>query len=141
MHPAKRQMFISNGHISFTGRGTLGGPTDGYIGVEPGQILKAKKGFDDYKDAHNEPKPKSYPNHVWFRFIEDRNPLLVIYSVRPDMKKLQDDNDVEMLKYMDRKQQKARNIKLTPPICVSFLNRQVKKTKNYEYSRKIQRAV
>ena len=63
--------------------------------------MKAKKGFDDYKDAHNEPKPKSYPNHVWFRFIEDRNPLLVIYSVRPDMKKLQDDNDVEMLKYMD----------------------------------------
>ena len=101
VHPAKRQMFISNGHISFTGRGTLGGPTDGYIGVEPGQILKAKKGFDDYKDAHHEPKPKSYPNHVWFRFIEDRNPLLVIYSVRPDMKKLQDDNDVEMLKYMD----------------------------------------
>ena len=93
-------MFISNGHICFTGRGTLGGPTDGYIGVEPGKIVNAKKDFDNYKTSHGEPKPNSYPNHVWFKFIEKRKPLLVIYSVRPDMKKLQDERLVAQVKHV-----------------------------------------
>ena len=75
---------MSNGHICFTGRGTLGGPTDGYIGLLPNQIIEAKHKFEAYKRAQNEPLPRSYPNSVWFKYVEDRKPLLIIYSVRPD---------------------------------------------------------
>ena len=84
IHPAKRQIFMSNGHICFTGRGTLGGPTDGYIGLLPNQVIEAKNKFETYKRSQNEPLPRSYPNSVWFKYIEDRKPLLIIYSVRPD---------------------------------------------------------
>ena len=80
---AQRDIFVSNNHICFTGRGTLGGPTDGCVGISSDQRKDAKKAMDEAKLAAGEPAAKGTPNYTWFKYISDRKPLLIIYSIRP----------------------------------------------------------
>ena len=75
-------MFVSNNHICFTGRGTLGGPTDGYVGITPKQRDAAKRAMEDAKRAAGEKQTKGASNYTWFKYISDRKPLLVIYSIK-----------------------------------------------------------
>lgn len=79
---SKRTYFINNqgNQIHFTGRGTLGGNTDGQFGLTEQQVEEAKR---LYSSSVSSPK-KSYPNHVWFSTIENRKPLLIIYSITYD---------------------------------------------------------
>lgn len=82
INSAKRDMFVSNNHICFTGRGTLGGPTDGYVGITPQQREAAKKAMEEAKRAAGEKPTKGASNYTWFKYISDRKPLLVIYSIK-----------------------------------------------------------
>ena len=82
INSAKRDMFVSNNHICFTGRGTLGGPTDGYVGITPHQREAAKKAMEEAKRAAGEKQTKGASNYTWFKYISDRKPLLVIYSIK-----------------------------------------------------------
>jgi hypothetical protein len=97
VYSSKRDIFISNNHISFTGRGTLGGPTDGCIGISPEQKEMAKKAMDDAKAKAGEPPAKGTPNYIWFKYISNRKPLLIIYSIKPS-----GDIDPELKNYMDQ---------------------------------------
>ena len=81
VHNAMRDIFISNNHICFTGRGTLGGPTDGCVGITSTQRANAKKAMDQAKAAAGEPPAKGTPNYTWFKYISERKPLLIIYSI------------------------------------------------------------
>ncbi|MEG1400773.1 Z1 domain-containing protein [Bacteroides sp.] len=79
---SKRDYYINNlgNHICFTGRGTLGGNTDGQFSLTAEQVEEAKS---KYNSNVNFTK-KSFPNYVWFSMIESRKPLLIIYSITYD---------------------------------------------------------
>lgn len=95
---AQRDMFVSNNHICFTGRGTLGGPTDGCIGITPTQREAAKKAMKRAKEAAGEPLTKGASNYTWFKYISDRRPLLVIYSIKHSG----DNSDQKLNKYLEQ---------------------------------------
>lgn len=77
---AKRDIYISRGHLCFTGRGVLGGNSDGQIGLDNETIALVKTRFyETVKDSE-----KALPNVAWYRFVENRKPLLIIYFIRPD---------------------------------------------------------
>ena len=77
---AKRDVYISGGHLCFTGRGVLGGNSDGQIGLDDQTIALVKQRFyDTVKDS-----TRALPNVAWYRFAENRKPLLIIYFIRPD---------------------------------------------------------
>lgn len=73
-------------------RGKIGGPSDGKIGVRDKngktaeQILAAaiadfeKKYYDENEDAFDGVN-KQYPAETWFKYIKDRNPLLIVYLI------------------------------------------------------------
>ena len=76
---SKRDYYINNqgNHICFTGRGTLGGNTDGQFGLVQEQIKGAK---DKYNQSEGSNKT-NFPGHTWFSMVENRKPLLIIYSI------------------------------------------------------------
>ena len=82
VYNANRDMIITNNHICFTGRGTLGGPTDGCVGITSKQRDKAKEAMKAAKLAAKEPIGKGIPSNTWFKYISERNPLLIIYSIK-----------------------------------------------------------
>ncbi len=77
-------------------KGKLGGPSDGTICVPDRNgftseelIAKAKSDYEEYFLANHGVPFKSgmtYPSDTWFRFISERNPLLLIYFVKVDDK-------------------------------------------------------
>lgn len=79
------------GRLSLGRRGKLGGPNDGIIGIFGVNDKtavdiqdEAKEKYQDYyKRTYGEDftKDKTYPSDTWFKYIEDRNPLLLIYFV------------------------------------------------------------
>lgn len=97
VHNAMRDMFVSNNHICFTGRGTLGGPTDGCVGISSTQREAAKKAMKLAKEAAGEPPAKGTPNYTWFKYISERKPLLIIYSIKHSG----DDSDKKLNKYLE----------------------------------------
>ena len=94
---AQRDIFVSNNHICFTGLGTLGGPTDGCIGITAEQRKAAKKAMDEAKKAAGEPPAKGTPNYTWFKYISERKPLLIIYSIKPSRQ----ERDPKLQAYLD----------------------------------------
>ena len=77
---AKRDVYISGGHLCFTGRGVLGGNSDGQIGLDDATIAIVKQRFyDTVKDP-----TRALPNVAWYKFTETRKPLLIVYFIRPD---------------------------------------------------------
>ena len=71
---------IQSSHICFTGRGTLGGNTDGQFGLTAEQIEVAKSRYNQTAGANK----KSFPGHIWFSMVERKKPLLIIYSITSD---------------------------------------------------------
>ena len=77
---AKRDIYISRGHLCFTGRGVLGGNSDGQIGLDEATIELVKERYHKaVKDS-----AKALPNVAWYRFADNRKPLLIVYFIRPD---------------------------------------------------------
>ena len=77
---AKRDVYISGGHLCFTGRGVLGGNSDGQIGLDDATVAIVKQRFyDTVKDP-----TRALPNVAWYKFTETRKPLLIVYFIRPD---------------------------------------------------------
>lgn len=95
---AQRDIFVSNNHICFTGRGTLGGPTDGCIGITSQQRKAAKDAMDAAKLAAGEPAAKGTPNYTWFKYISERKPLLIIYSIKPSSQ----EREPKLQAYLDK---------------------------------------
>lgn len=78
--------------LSLGQRGKLGGPSDGMIGIEDCAagtateiIDSAKKSYEEaYKASNLGKSPTSYASDVWFRYIKDRKPVLIVYFVDVD---------------------------------------------------------
>ena len=76
-------------------RGKLGGPGDGKAGIvdRNGQsaeqiIENAKSEFrSDFikKQGYDFSDGKTYPSETWFRYVKDRNPILLIYLIDVDV--------------------------------------------------------
>ncbi len=88
-----RRLVKGNGCLSFAGRGSLGGTSDGKVGLSQTQIDRILK---ELKQEN-----KGLRNKVWFERCQDRNPLLLIYLVRP--KDLDDEQlkDEQLVKYVN----------------------------------------
>lgn len=79
------------GRLSLGRRGKLGGPNDGIAGLSDFKnrsaidiLEEAKSKYrDEYKIKYQEEftRDKTYPSNTWFKYIEDRNPLLLIYFI------------------------------------------------------------
>lgn len=78
--------------LSLGQRGKLGGTTDGMMGIEDSGtekaeeiIRKAKEQYEeDYKKENFGKSPTSYASDVWFKYIKNRKPVLIIYFVDVD---------------------------------------------------------
>lgn len=78
-------------------KGKLGGPSDGLIGIfdinnektADNLIATAKSDYEkDYllNRGVEFKKGMTYPSDTWFRYVSDRNPLLLVYFVKVDDK-------------------------------------------------------
>ena len=68
--------------LSLGRRGKLGGPTDGMMGLDSEIIAMAKKAFDsDFFEREKDEFYGTYPSNTWFKYIADRNPMLIIYLI------------------------------------------------------------
>lgn len=75
--------------LSLGQRGKLGGPTDGMLGIEDtdnktsSEIIK--KAIEEYKNNYKQNnlgvEPTSYSSDLWFRYIKDRKPIIIIYFI------------------------------------------------------------
>lgn len=83
-------------------RGKLGGPYDGIIGITDVQgmnrdiiIENAKEEYkNDYYNAKKEPfeNGRTFPSDTWFKYVSDRNPLLMVYFIDVSDEKNEDGN-------------------------------------------------
>ena len=73
-------------------KGRIGGPSDGKIGISARNgksqeeiVNGAIEAFEkDYKDRTGDPfdgSSRQHPSETWFKFIKDRNPLLIVYLI------------------------------------------------------------
>lgn len=75
--------------LSLGQRGKMGGPTDGMLGIEDCEagsaeeiIEAAKKSYETVYKAENFGKtPSSYASDIWFKYIKNRRPVLIVYFV------------------------------------------------------------
>lgn len=68
--------------LSLGRRGKLGGPTDGMMGLDSDTIAAAKKAFDlDFFEREKEEFCGTYPSNTWFKYVANRNPMLIIYLI------------------------------------------------------------
>ena len=72
------------GKINIGRKGKLGGSSDGIIGIEDCNNLTAEQIVENAKNAyaafnHIQTKSIIYPSNTWFKYIENRKPLLIIY--------------------------------------------------------------
>lgn len=72
--------------LSIGKNGKLGGPNDGIMGIENEDIINLAKA--EYRKYYEESNPgkkftddKTYPSDTWFKFVRERNPLLLIYFI------------------------------------------------------------
>lgn len=82
---------LEDNRLNIGRRGKLGGPSDGMAGIIDTHehtaeelIESAKKQFKiDYKKEKRKDfnEASTYPGITWFRYIKERNPLLIIYLV------------------------------------------------------------
>jgi hypothetical protein len=82
------------GRLSLGRKGKLGGPSDGIIGLTnlngktAEDILEDAKAqyrvYYQQKNGQEFTKDKVYPSDTWFKFIKDRNPLLLVYLIDVD---------------------------------------------------------
>lgn len=83
-------------------KGKLGGPSDGLIGIFDDDLIAAAK--TDYEKDYlinrgvEFKKGMTYPSDTWFKFISDRNPLLMIYFVKVNDEKTQNKANEEAMK-------------------------------------------
>ena len=88
-------------------KGKLGGPSDGLIGIfdingktADELIASAKSEYKDFMSSmgYKNDKEKVYPSDTWFKFISNRNPLLMIYFVKVNDEKTQNKANEEAMK-------------------------------------------
>ncbi len=79
--PVTRSFDLKNDRINIGGRrGRLTSPTDARNGLTKSQIDYVKQMSNLAEDKGK----KTLPREVWFKFIDDRNPLLIIYFIQLD---------------------------------------------------------
>lgn len=80
--PVQRGYEMTNNRVAIGGkRARLTSPTDARNGLSMDQIAKAR-----CMALSDGAKGITLPRETWFKYIEDRNPLLMIYFIRLDMK-------------------------------------------------------
>ena len=74
-------------HIGFTGSaGRLGSKSDSLYAIK--DVLPETKKIEVKKEFEKDRggKIKDYPGKIWFKYVSDRNPCLMLYLVRPSNK-------------------------------------------------------
>jgi len=77
--------------LSLGQRGKLGGPNDGLLGIEDYNGKTAEQIISDAKEAYKKAyeesgageftADKAYASNTWFKYIEDRKPLILVYMI------------------------------------------------------------
>lgn len=75
--------------LSLGQRGKLGGPTDGMMGIEDYGSFKSeeiiKEAIGEYEKAYKAENlgkaPLSYASDIWFKYVKNRYPALIVYFV------------------------------------------------------------
>jgi len=77
--PVSRSFSLKNGRVNIGGgRARLTSPTDARNGLTKSQIDYVRQMADQGDDQAR----KNLPREAWFKYIPDRNPLLMIYFIR-----------------------------------------------------------
>lgn len=81
--------------LSIGQRGKLGGPGDGRTGIVDFNGKTADEIIDEAKSEYQIiyeekngcefPKSKTYPSDTWFRYVDDRRPIILIYFIDVDV--------------------------------------------------------
>lgn len=77
--------------LSIGRRGKLGGPNDGLLGIEDTEDMTAMQIIETAKERYRQyykkqnfvefTEDKAYASNTWFKFIDNRKPLLILYFV------------------------------------------------------------
>lgn len=85
-----RSLKLVGNHVGFTGSaGRLGSKTDGLYAlseVDPQIIETAKCDYKNDKELSKIPSNSQCPSDVWFKYVSERKPCLMIYLVEPSDK-------------------------------------------------------
>ena len=74
-------------HIGFTGSaGRLGSKSDGLYAIKNSLSLSERDEIKKKFEKDRGGKIKEYPGKIWFMYVSDRNPCLMLYLVRPSNK-------------------------------------------------------
>lgn len=79
--------YKDNTFIKVTTKGRLGVPTDGKIGLDSSINYNVLEKFEkeyNYHKKDGEVTPKTIPANCWFKYIEYRKPLLIVYLIDID---------------------------------------------------------
>lgn len=92
IYPIKRDFSVDEyeGRINIGSRGKLAGTADGKQCLNDEDVIESAKiqYQNDYFIQKGVPwtNDKAYPSNTWFKYVDDRKPLLIIYLIRLDAK-------------------------------------------------------
>ena len=79
----ERTLYMKNGVVCFTNKGRLGGTTETALLLTQEQKVKAEKDYKNNKRIRQDLDVSTFPSDTWFKYVDDRNPCLFIYPVKP----------------------------------------------------------
>lgn len=79
----ERTLYIKNGVVCFTNKGRLGGTSETALLLTPEQKEIAERDYKNNKGIRQDLNVSTYPSETWFKYVENRNPCLFIYPVKP----------------------------------------------------------
>lgn len=93
--PVERSFDIKKNRINISGRsGRLGSPTDARCGLDKDQIEAAKTKAEKNNDGIG---ISTVNQEVWFKYVENRNPLLMIYFIKLKLDEPDENSSEEQL--------------------------------------------
>lgn len=79
----ERTLYMKNGVVCFTNKGRLGGTSETALLLTPKQKAKAEVNYKNNKGINQNSNVSKFPSDTWFKYVDDRNPCLFIYPVKP----------------------------------------------------------
>ena len=87
-----RKLSDANGSIGFSYHNLLASPHESLAGLSKEQMEIVRQAYKEENKGRYVEMP---PNEAWFKHMPDRNPLLTIYLVKPNLEKSITDKDKE----------------------------------------------
>lgn len=79
----ERTLYMKNGAVCFTNKGRLGGTSETALLLTSQQKATAEKEYKINKGMKENVNVFTFPSDTWFKYVDDRNPCLFIYPVKP----------------------------------------------------------